>query len=87
MLADLWITGYSSTNLVKDSTKSSPTKVFLPPSERGGAQLKLSLARRGCLKDVSYLSLLSVKLSGLAKRKRAVSCTGTMEKRGSQAVV
>ena len=87
MLADLWITGYSSTNLVKDSTKSSPTKVFLPPSERGGAQLGLSLARRGYLKDASYLSLLLVKLSGLAKRKLAVSCTGTKEERGSPTVV
>ena len=32
MLAELWITGYSSTNLVKDSTKSSQPTFFSPLS-------------------------------------------------------
>ena len=87
MLADFNFKGYIATNIVKDSTKSVQPRVSLSPSLRGGAQPRVEPYMEGVLlKDASSLSLLLVKLSGLARRKRAVSCTGTVERRGSPAV-
>jgi hypothetical protein len=81
MLADFYFTGYIATNIVKDSTKSTQPSVFLSPSQRGGAQLEAESCMRGLLEDASSLSLYLKKLSGLAKRKPAVCCTGTVEGR------
>jgi hypothetical protein len=67
-------------NIVKDSTKSAQPNVFLSPSQRGGAQPEAESCMRGvALEDASCLSLFLNELSGLAKRKPAVSCTGIVE--------
>jgi hypothetical protein len=58
MLADFYFTGYSATNIVKDSTKSAQPSVFLSPSQRGGAQFEAESCMRGVvLEDASSLSL------------------------------
>jgi hypothetical protein len=67
-------------NIVKDSTKSAQPNVFLFPSQRGGAQPEAESCMRGvALEDASCLSLFLNELSGLAKRKPAVSCTGILQ--------
>ena len=87
MLADLFITGYIAPNIVKDSTKSAQPMYFLSP--RNGVVLRhlLGTNMEGLVKDASLLSLLQMKLSGLAKRQPTVSYAGRMNKRGSPTVV
>jgi hypothetical protein len=87
MLADLSITGYIHSNIVKDSTKSAQPMYFLSP--RNGVVLRHLLGpnTEGLAKDASPLSLLQMRLSGLAKRQPTVSYAGRMNKRGSPRVV
>ena len=87
MLADFSITGYIASNIVKDSTRAAQPMYFLSP--RNGVVLRHLLGpnMEGLAEDASLLSLLQMRLSGLAKRQPTVSCTGRMNRRGSPTVV
>jgi hypothetical protein len=58
MLADLFITGYIASNIVKDSTRTAQPMYFLSP--RNGVVLRHSLGpnMEGLVEDASHLSLL-----------------------------
>ena len=83
MLADFSITGYIASNIVKDSTRAAQPMYFLSP--RNGVVLRHLLGpnMEGLVEDASLLSLLQMRLSGLAKRQPTVSCAGRMNRRGS----
>ena len=87
MLADFSIKGYIASNIVKDSTRAAQPMYFLSP--RNGVVLRHLLGpnMEGLVEDASLLSLLQMRLSGLAKRQPTVSDAGRMNKRGSPTVV
>jgi hypothetical protein len=87
MLADFSFTGYIALNIVKDSTRTAQPMYFLSP--RNGVVLRHLLGpnMEGLAEDASLLSLLQMRLSGLAKRQPTVSGNGKMNKRGSPTVV
>ena len=83
MLADFSITGYIASNIVKDSTRAAQPMYFLSPRNGVVPRHLLGPNMEGLVEDASLLSLLQMRLSGLAKRQPSVSCAGRMSRRGS----
>jgi hypothetical protein len=72
--------------LLKIVQGQASQSIFSPPFTGWRSAVSWARAERGVLKGASSLSLLCMRLTGIAKRKQAVSCTGCVTRRGSPAV-